>query len=105
MRRFVVVIALSGLACKEDGESASTDLASSSAADETASSGLGTSAGDTSAGDTSAVDSTGAAEPCTESPDAVADCVDADRYIVFIPHQVDEYELPDNRIPAEQTQE
>src|SRR5262245_52836239 len=32
-------------------------------------------------------------------------CVDADQFIVFIPRQVDAYELPDNHIPAEQLEE
>ncbi len=34
-----------------------------------------------------------------------ASCVNADRFIVFIPKQVDAYELPDNRIPADQLEE
>jgi fermentation-respiration switch protein FrsA (DUF1100 family) len=32
-------------------------------------------------------------------------CIDSDRLVVFLPVQVDEYELPDNRIPMELLQE
>jgi hypothetical protein len=35
----------------------------------------------------------------------LSSCVDADKYIVFIPKKVAEYELPDNRIPMEQVEE